>query len=62
MTRAIEDFRKQSAHMRGERREIRRALRVDIDRLENKLLVINLLATPLLVGVFGLWFYRARKR
>jgi ABC-type uncharacterized transport system involved in gliding motility auxiliary subunit len=62
MTKAIEDFRKQSAEMRGERREIRRALREDVDRLENKLLVVNLLATPLLVGAFGLWFYRARRR
>ena len=62
MAKAIEDFQKQQAAMRGERREIRRALREDIDRLENKLLVINLLATPLLVGVFGLWFYRSRRK
>ena len=62
MTKAIEDFQKQQATMRGERREIRRALREDIDRLENKLLVINLLATPLLVGVFGVWFHRRRKQ
>ncbi|MEO6005886.1 MAG: GldG family protein [Opitutus sp.] len=62
MTKAIEDFQKQQATMRGERREIRRALREDIDRLENRLLVINLLATPLLVGVFGVWFHRRRKR
>ncbi|HEY4302290.1 MAG TPA: GldG family protein [Candidatus Didemnitutus sp.] len=62
MTKTIEDFRKQSAEMRGERREIRRALREGIDRLENELLVANLLATPLLVGVFGLWFYRSRRR
>lgn len=61
MAKAIEDFQKQQATMRGERREIRRALREDIDRLENKLLVINLLATPLLVGAFGFWFYRSRK-
>jgi ABC-type uncharacterized transport system involved in gliding motility auxiliary subunit len=61
MTKAIEDFQKQQATMRGERREIRRALREDIDRLENKLLVVNLLATPLLVGAFGFWFYRSRK-
>ncbi len=59
--KAIEDFQKQSATMRGERREIRRALREDIDALENKLLLINLLASPLLVGAFGLWFYRSRK-
>jgi len=62
MTKAIEDFQKQQATIRGERREIRRALREDIDRLENKLLVINLLTTPLLVGAFGIWFYRARRK
>ena len=62
MAKAIEDFQKQQATIRGERREIRRALREDIDRLENRLLVINLLATPLLVGVFGIWFYRSRKK
>jgi ABC-type uncharacterized transport system involved in gliding motility auxiliary subunit len=62
MTKAIEDFQKQQATMRGERREIRRALREDIDRLENKLLLVNLLATPLLVGAFGFWFYRSRKK
>jgi ABC-type uncharacterized transport system involved in gliding motility auxiliary subunit len=62
MAKAIEDFQKQQAKMRGERREIRRALREDIDRLENRLLLVNLLATPLLVGVFGLWFHRNRKK
>jgi len=60
--KAIEDFQKQEAAMRGERREIRRALREDIDRLENVLLVTNLLASPVLVGVFGLWFYRRRRK
>lgn len=62
MAKRIESFQKQQAAKRGERREIRRALREDIDRLENKLLLINLLATPLLVGAFGVWFYRARKK
>jgi hypothetical protein len=62
MSKAIEDFQKQQASLRGERREIRRALREDIDRLENKLLVVNLLATPLAVLAFGLWFQRARKK
>ena len=59
---AIEDFQKQSAALRGERREIRRALREEIDALENRLLLVNLLAAPLLVGAFGLWFHRQRKR
>ncbi|MDP3072209.1 MAG: Gldg family protein [Opitutaceae bacterium] len=61
MAKAIEDFQKQQAKIRGERREIRLKLRESIDALENKLLVINLLATPLLVGLFGFWFYRSRK-
>jgi len=60
-TRAIEDFQKQEASMRAERRAIRLALRQGIDALENRLLLINLLATPLLVCAFGLWFYRKRR-
>ncbi|ACB77458.1 Gldg family protein [Opitutus terrae] len=62
VTKAIEDFQKQSAALRGERRQIRRALREDIDALENRLLVLNLVASPLLVVAFGLWFYRARRK
>jgi ABC-type uncharacterized transport system involved in gliding motility auxiliary subunit len=62
MQKAIEDFQKQEAAIRRERREIRRALREDIDALGNGLLLINLLATPILVGAFGLWFHRARRR
>jgi ABC-type uncharacterized transport system involved in gliding motility auxiliary subunit len=61
-TRAIEDFQKQSAQMRGERRQIRLSLREGIDSLENRLLVINLLAMPVLVCAFGLWFHRRRSR
>lgn len=60
VTKAIEDFQKQQATLRGERREIRRALREDIDSLENRLLVINLFVGPLLVGAFGVWFQRRR--
>jgi ABC-type uncharacterized transport system involved in gliding motility auxiliary subunit len=60
-TRAIEDFQKQESAMRGERRQIRRSLREGIDALENRLLVVNLLGTPLLVCAFGLWYYRKRR-
>jgi ABC-type uncharacterized transport system involved in gliding motility auxiliary subunit len=60
-TRAIEDFQKQESAMRSERRQIRLALRQGIDSLENRLLLVNLLATPLLVCAFGLWFYRKRR-
>ncbi len=61
MAKAIEDFQKQQATIRGERRDIRRKLRESIDALENKLLALNMLSTPLLVLAFGLWFYRSRK-
>jgi ABC-type uncharacterized transport system involved in gliding motility auxiliary subunit len=62
VAQAIEDFQQQEVAMRRERREIRRALREDIDALENRLLIANLFATPLLVGAFGLWFHRRRSR
>jgi len=62
IAQAIEDFRKQQAQLSAERRAIRRALREDIDALENRLLVLNLLAAPLLLGVFGFWFHRVRRR
>lgn len=59
--KAIDDFQKQEATMRRERRDIRRALREDVDALETRLLWINLLATPALVGLFGLWFQHRRR-
>ena len=59
--KAIEDFQKQSSALRGERRAIRRSLREGIDSLENELLVVNLLGTPLLVCGFGLLYHRRRK-
>ncbi|HEX3729168.1 MAG TPA: ABC transporter, partial [Opitutaceae bacterium] len=62
MAKAIADFQKQDAQLRGERRQIRLALRQGIDALENRLLALNLLATPLLVCAFGVWFYRSRKQ
>ena len=62
IAKAIEDFQKQSASLRAQRREIRRALREDIDALGNRLLIVNLLAAPLLVCAVGLWFQRSRRR
>ena len=61
-TRAIDEFQKQEAALRGERRGIRLSLRQGIDALENKLLAINLLSTPLLVCGFGFLFYWRRRR
>ncbi len=62
MTKAIEDFRRQQVKLRAERREIRKSLREGIEALENRLLILNLLATPVLVGGFGLWFYYRRRQ
>jgi ABC-type uncharacterized transport system involved in gliding motility auxiliary subunit len=62
MTKAIEDFRRQQVKLRGERREIRKSLREGIEALENRLLILNLLATPVLVGGFGVWFYYRRRQ
>ena len=62
VAKLVADFQKQQAALRGERREIRLALRENIDALENHLLILNLVASPLLVGIFGIWFYRSRKK
>jgi ABC-type uncharacterized transport system involved in gliding motility auxiliary subunit len=58
----IEEFQAQELAMRRERRDIRRSLREGIDALETRLLIINLLATPVVLGFFGLWFAHHRKR
>lgn len=58
----IEKFQADELAVRRERREIRRALREDIDSLETRLLILNLLATPILLGIGGLWFHRLRRR
>ncbi|MDD2762357.1 MAG: Gldg family protein [Opitutaceae bacterium] len=62
VAKAIEDFRRQQVKLRTERREIRKSLREGIQALENRLLLLNLLATPVLVGGFGLWFYYRRRQ
>jgi ABC-type uncharacterized transport system involved in gliding motility auxiliary subunit len=62
IARSIEDFRRQQAKLRGERREIRKSLREGIAALQNRLLLLNLLATPALVGGFGVWFYYRRRK
>jgi ABC-type uncharacterized transport system involved in gliding motility auxiliary subunit len=61
VAKAIEDFRKQEAQMRAERRAIRKALREDIERLGNVLLAFNLLASPALLIGIGFWYNKRRK-
>lgn len=60
VSKKIEGYRKQEAEARAERRQIRKALREDIETLGNELLAFNLLASPVLLIVFGVWFYRRR--
>jgi predicted nucleic acid-binding Zn-ribbon protein len=61
ITKAIQDFQNQQIQLRAQRREIRLALTRGIDHLKYTLLAINLLLTPLLVCIFGLWYRRARR-
>jgi ABC-type uncharacterized transport system involved in gliding motility auxiliary subunit len=62
ITKAIDDFRHEQVKLRASRREIRKSLREGIAALENRLLILNLLTTPVLVGCFGVWFYFRRKQ
>lgn len=57
---AIEKFREEEANMRAERRDIRQQLRADIERLKVTLSMLNLLAVPLALGVFGIVFFMRR--
>jgi ABC-type uncharacterized transport system involved in gliding motility auxiliary subunit len=62
MQAEIEKFRQDEVAIRRQQREIKRQLREDIDALGRRLLWANLLATPLLVGAFGLWFRQRRRQ
>ena len=58
----VDQFRAEELRMRSERRAIRQALREDIERLQNRLIVLNLAAVPALVGAIGVWFFLRRGR
>lgn len=61
---AIERFREQQADLRAERREIRKALREDIEALGLRLGIVNLVPVPLAVALLGflVLFRRGRRR
>jgi ABC-type uncharacterized transport system involved in gliding motility auxiliary subunit len=61
VAKAIEEFQQQQLAMRAERRQIRAALRADIEHLEYTLAVLNLLVPVALVAGFGIWFHRHRR-
>ncbi len=58
---AIENFRTQLLTVRGELREVKRALRSDIDKLEFWLKFANIAAIPLLVAFLGLCVFGVRR-
>lgn len=62
MQAEIEKFRTQEAQMRSERRAIRQSLREGIERLQNTLILANLLSIPGVVALGGIWFFRRRGR
>ena len=60
---AIEKFRGDMLSIRRELREVKRALREDIDRLDGWLKFANIALVPLLIGVGGIgWAARHRRR
>jgi ABC-type uncharacterized transport system involved in gliding motility auxiliary subunit len=60
---AIEKFRGDMLAIRRELREVKRALREDIDRLDGWLKFTNIALVPLLIGIGGIgWAVRQRRR
>jgi ABC-type uncharacterized transport system involved in gliding motility auxiliary subunit len=58
----IKRFTAEKARARKELRDTQRGLNVDIDRLDDRLKVINIVAAPLLVAVAGGFVLAARRR
>ena len=59
---AIEDFRRQIIKVRGELRDVRRALREDIDTLDAWIKILNIAAMPALIALFAIGLLIARNR
>ncbi|MCY4549442.1 MAG: Gldg family protein [Defluviicoccus sp.] len=59
---AIADFRRQIIKVRGELRDVRRALREDIDTLDGWVKILNIAAMPALVALFAIGLLIARNR
>jgi hypothetical protein len=61
----IERFRARIVEVRGQLREVERSFRVDLDRLQGLLMLVNVWLAPILViaaGVFVSWRRRRRAR
>jgi ABC-type uncharacterized transport system involved in gliding motility auxiliary subunit len=58
----VKRFTAEKSRMRKELRETQRGLNVDIDRLDDRLKVINIAVAPLLVALAGAFVLAARRR
>ena len=61
----VQGFRARMLELRGELRAVQLALRQDIERLQSRATLVNILAVPIAVGVLALlvaWFRRLRTR
>jgi ABC-type uncharacterized transport system involved in gliding motility auxiliary subunit len=59
---SVEKFRADMLSIRRELREVKRALRQDIDRLDGWLKFTNIALVPLLIGIGGVGWAAARRR
>lgn len=59
---AIETFQGQEAALRASRREIRRQLREDVEKLDRSLALTNVIVVPGLIALFGFRFFYRRNR
>ena len=58
----VQQFREEERQTRRKLREVRKILRQDIEKLGQGLLLLNMLAVPLIVGISGVIVYRHRTR
>jgi hypothetical protein len=58
----IQDFRQRSLDVRGELREVKLALRRDIDQLSEALRVVNIAGVPIIFVIGGLFAALMRRR
>ena len=58
----IQKFREEERQARRKLREVRKILRQDIEKLGQGLLLLNMLAVPLIVGIIGVVVYHYRTR
>ncbi len=60
-TRELEKFQEKQVEVRRRLKELRKQLRKDIDRLETRLKLVNILMMPFVVVVCGIGFYFVRR-